>query len=210
MVVELGDDDVGEKTRACPPAGDRMVRRRGLHHRLAKAAGERLAHVTHHLEAAWHVVEGLGHVGADPPQSTAAVRTAAGGGMDNLLARQVFGQRPSCRLDGLFDCRPEHLGDSGDSCDPLRMVLIQRLNRQLELLNGAIDSLRGATKLSALEPGKLESKLLDLGTRRNRIPRQFADDALERINVIRQSGRIDRHATALAGPSAASPRQPRA
>ena len=28
-----------------------------LYNGLAKAAGEGLAHVTHHLEAAWHVVE---------------------------------------------------------------------------------------------------------------------------------------------------------
>ena len=205
MVVELGDDDVGEKPRACPTTGDRMVRRRRLHHGLAKAAGEGLTNVTDDLEAAWHVVEGLGHVGADPAQSAAAVRTAAGAGMDNLLARQMFGQRSSRRLGGLFACCLDRCGHSRNGRDPLRMVLIERLDRQLELLDGALDLLRRAAKLGALEPGKLEPKLLDLGPRRNRIPRQFADDALERINVIGQSGRIDRHATALAVLTAASP-----
>ena len=62
----------------------------------------------------------------------------------------MFGQWPACRLGTLFACRLEHLGPSGDSRDPLRMVLIKRLNRQFELLDGAIDSLGGATKLRAL------------------------------------------------------------
>src|ERR1700747_39447 len=104
MVVELGDDNVGEKTWTRTPASDRMVRRRRLHHGLAKPAGEGLTNVPHHFEAAWPGIEALGHVGADPAQSTTAVRTIAGAGMDNLLARQVFGQRPACWLGGLVAC----------------------------------------------------------------------------------------------------------
>ena len=57
MVVELGDDDVGEKTWARPATSDRMVGRRRLHHSLAKPAGEGLTHVPHHLEATWTVLK---------------------------------------------------------------------------------------------------------------------------------------------------------
>src|SRR6185437_1177432 len=77
------------------------------------------------------------------------------------------------------------------------MVLIKRLNRQLELRDGAVDPLRRAAKLRAPKPGKLEAELLDLGTRRDSIPRQLANDAFERIDIIRQNGRIDRHESAL-------------
>jgi len=162
-----------------------------------KPAGEGLTHVPHHLEAAWHVVEALGHVGADPAQNAAAVRAAADAGINNLLARQVVGERPSCGLGGLFAGCPEHLGNSREGSNPLCMILIERLNRQFELLDGALDLLRRAAKLRPLEPGKLEPKLLDLGTRRNRILHQLADNALERIDVIRQRGRIDRHEAAF-------------
>lgn len=66
------------------------------------------------------------------------------------------------------------------------------------------DLLRRAAKLGPLEPVKLEAKLLDLGTRRNRVPRQLTDDALERINVIRQSGRIDLRTKGFSRVTAAS------
>ena len=55
--------------------------------------------------------------------------------MDNLLARQMVGQRPPCWFGGLFACCPEQLDNNGDSRDPLRMVLIKRLNGQFELLD---------------------------------------------------------------------------
>jgi hypothetical protein len=134
VVIELGDDDVGKKRRASPTTGDRMVRRWRLHHGLAKPAGEGLTHVTDNLEAAWHVVESLGHVGADPAQCAATVRTAAGAGMDDLLPRQMFGQRSSRRLGGWFACCLDQLGQGRVGRDSLRMVLIKRLNRQFELL----------------------------------------------------------------------------
>jgi len=145
------------------------------------------------LEAPWHIIEGLGHVGADPAQSTAAVRTAARGWVDYLLAGQMIRQRTPRRLGVLLAGGVDYLNNSRDGCDPLGVILLKRLDREFELLDGSIDLLRRLAELGALKAGKLEAQLLDLGPRRNRILRHLADDALERINVIGQSGRIDRH-----------------
>ena len=42
--------------------------------------------MTDDFEATRHIVEGLGHIGADPAQSAAAARTAARGRVNNLFA----------------------------------------------------------------------------------------------------------------------------
>ena len=44
------------------------------------------------LEAARHIVEGLGHLLADPAQRTAAMRAGAGGRVTNFFAREMLGQ----------------------------------------------------------------------------------------------------------------------
>jgi len=61
--------------------------RGGLHHGLAGPAGEGLAHVAHHLEAAWPVIEALLHVLAYPAQATAAGWAGVRAGMSDGLAR---------------------------------------------------------------------------------------------------------------------------
>jgi hypothetical protein len=47
----------------------------------------------------------------------------------------------------------------------------------------------GIRQRKTLAAGKLESKLLDLGARCYCVPRHLADDALERIAIIRQQNR---------------------
>jgi len=93
----------------------------------------------------------------------------------------------------------DHFGDRRDRRDALSVVFFQCLDGQFELCSRALNLLRRLTELGAPEASKLESKLLDLGARRYSVPRHLADDALERINIIRQGGgRIDRHARSVA------------
>jgi hypothetical protein len=156
------------------------------------------------LEAAWNVIEGFGHIGADLAQDAAASRTGACSRMDNLLALQMFCWRAPYWLGVLLGSSRDHLGDRRDRRDALSVVFFQCLDGQFELRNRALNPLRGLTELGAPEASKLESKLLDLGARRYRVPRHLADDALERTDIIRQGGRIDRHSCLMA----AMPRQP--
>ncbi len=128
MIVELGDHDVGKECRSGPAAGNGVVRCRGLDHRLAIPAGEGLADVPHDLEAARHIVEGLGDVGADPAQSTAALRAGTCHRVDDLLARQMVRQRPACRLD-LLDLGLDHRCHGRDRGHSLGVVRLQRFDR---------------------------------------------------------------------------------
>jgi hypothetical protein len=91
VIVVFGHDDVGQQPGAGATTGNRVIGRRCGNDRVASAAGQLLAQVPHDLEAARHVIEGLGHILADPPQRVAAARTAGGGAMHDLLARQVIG-----------------------------------------------------------------------------------------------------------------------
>ena len=80
MIVELRHDDMREKPCPGTAARNRVIRCRRRNHRVAGAAGQLLADMPDHLEAAGHIVEGLGHLLADLAQRAAAVRTGAGGG----------------------------------------------------------------------------------------------------------------------------------
>jgi hypothetical protein len=77
--------------------------------------------------------------------------------VQDLFARQVFGQRPPSRLVALLKGRLDDLRDGWHSGNALSIVLLERLDCELELLNRTLDLLRGLTKLSALEAGKLEA-----------------------------------------------------
>jgi len=91
VVVVLRYGDVREQAGAGAPAGDHMIGRRRCHHRVAGPARQLLAHMPDHLEAAGHVIEGLGHLFADPAQGAAAMRAGAGGRVPHLFARQMLG-----------------------------------------------------------------------------------------------------------------------
>jgi hypothetical protein len=194
VVVVLRDDDVRQQPGAGAATGDRVVGRRGRDHRLAGPAGELLAHVPDHLEAARHIVEGLGRLLADPAQSGAAIGAGAGGGMQHLFARQMLGQQPARRLlflDRFLDDR-RHLGRG--SRQALGLVALQALDRQLELLDLARQLLRGPPELGAPVARQLELQLGDLGPRRHRIARHLGDDPLQRGDVVGQGFGRDRHA----------------
>ncbi len=77
MIVVLRYDDMGEQPRPGAAAGDRVIGRRRCDHGVAGAARQLLADMPDHLEAAGHVVEGLGHILADLAQRAAAGRTGA-------------------------------------------------------------------------------------------------------------------------------------
>jgi hypothetical protein len=96
------------RTRADASAGDRVVGHRGRHHCVAGPAGQLLADVPDHLEAARHVIEGLGHVLTNPAQGAATMRAGAGGRVQHLFPGQMLGQWPArwlLRLGRRLDLR---------------------------------------------------------------------------------------------------------
>ena len=146
------------------------------------------------FEPARHVIEGLGHLVADLAQRAAATGTGARCGMPQILSGQVFRQRAPRRLLRLgrgLDCR----GDRR-RCrrEPLRLVGLQRLERQLELLGLARQLLRGTAELGPPITRQLEFQPGDLGLRGQRILRHRGDDALQRSEVVGQIVGRDRHA----------------
>src|SRR6202453_4229335 len=128
-----------------------MVRCWCLNHCLASPTREGLANMTDDLEATRHIVEGLGHIGADPAQSAAASRTAARCRVNNLLAGQMVRQRTPRRFSA---CCVDGTDNSRDGLHPLGVIFLTRLNRELELLDGLVDLLRRLAKLGTLEAGK--------------------------------------------------------
>jgi hypothetical protein len=113
--------------------------------------------------------------------------------VDHLLARQVLRQRPPSRL-----CRGalNRFGHHWCSREALGLVALQRLNRQLQLIDAPAQPLGRDPELRALETGQLEAQLLDQSAGVNRILRHAGDDALQRVNVIGQGGGIDTTQTA--------------
>ena len=88
------------RQQPCPgaAAGNRVIGRRGRDDRIAGPARQLLANVPNHLEPARHVIEGLGHILADPPQGAATRGAGVVGWMKHLFTRQMVGQRPAGRL----------------------------------------------------------------------------------------------------------------
>ena len=178
VVVVLRDDDVSEQSRSGPPARDCVVWRRRRDHRVAGPAGQLFANVADHLETARHVIEGLGHLVADLAQRAAAAGTGAGRGVPQILSGQVLRQwapRRLLRLGRGLDCRA---GRRRCRRELFRLVSLQGLERQLELLGLARQLLRGTAKLDPPIPCQLEFQPSDLGLGGQRILRHSGDDAL--------------------------------
>jgi hypothetical protein len=146
-----------------------------------------------HLEPARHVIEGLGDVLADPPQRAAARGAGARGGMQHLLARQVVRQRPTGRLLRLGRALDRSAHDRQGTGNPLGLVLFQGLDRQLELLGFARQFLRGAAVFGSLISRQLEFQPGNLDLRGQRILRHCGDEPLQRLRVVWQLIRGDRH-----------------
>ena len=106
------------------------------------------------------------------------------------MLRQRAASRLLCFGRGLDGC-----GDRR-RCrrQPLRLVALQRLERQLELLGLARQLLRGSAELGPSISRQLEFQPGDLGLRRQRILRHRGDDALQRGEVVGQIVGCDRHA----------------
>ena len=120
--------------------------------------------------------------------------------MPYILSGQMLRQRAASRLlcfgrglDGCSDsrrCRRE----------PLRLVGLQRLQRQFELLDLARQLFRGTAKLGPPVTRQLELQPRDLGLSGRRIQRHRGDDALQRSEVVGQIVGRDRHARSGSDP----------
>ena len=140
-----------------------------------------------HLEAARYVIQGLGHVLADPAQGTATMRAGAGRWVQYFFTRKMVGQWPARRLlrleRGLDRRRHDRRGD----CQALGLIGLQGLDRQLELLDLARQLLRGASELGPAVTRQLELQFGDLGPRRYCVARHIGNDLLQRSDVIGQA-----------------------
>ena len=114
--------------------------------------------------------------------------------MPQILAGQMLRQRAPRRLlrfgRGLDDRGHGRRGRR----EPLRLVALQRLERQLELLRLVRQLLRRTAKLGAPISRQLEFQPGDLGLRGQRILCHRGDDALQRSEVVGQIVDCDRHA----------------
>ena len=104
--------------------------------------------------------------------------------MDHVFARQMLRQRAPCRLlcfhRALYNGRDYRRGDG----EPLRLVSLQRLDRQLELVGFALQLLRRAAELSPPVTRQLEAQLGNLGLGGDRVLRHRGDDPLQRLRLI--------------------------
>src|SRR3974377_2016032 len=110
----------------------------------------------------------------------------------------MLGQRAPRWLGAALCGGLNRLGNCPGGGQGLGGVLLPRFDCELKLLDRALILLGRAAKLSAFEPSKLEAKLRDLGTGNSCIARHLANHAPERIDIIRQCCRINRHTTYLA------------
>ncbi len=214
VITELGDDDVGEEARVDHAARNGKLRHRRLHHRLALPAGARRTYVTDHLEARRHVGQHLGDRLADVAQLRPAAGLAHARRPVNDIATWELGRQ----LATLLPLRRGGFGDrfilcGGRRCggDRLGLRSLGLLQRQLQLLDGALDALGARRELLALEPCDLGFQLLDRKLRNDEAilgssqfsllgsePRCRLDQPpLQLGNIIGQLIRCERHAHAM-------------
>ena len=194
VIVVFRHDDMGKQPCSGAAAGDRVVGRRRRHYGVANPARQLLANVPDDFEAARHVIESLADLIGDFAQRAAAARTSARCGMAPIFSRQMFRQGAPRRLlrfgrglDGCSDLRRCRY-------QPLRLVGLQRLQRQLELLSLARQLLRGLSELGPSISRQLEFQAGDLSLRGQRILHHRGNDPLQRGEVVGQSVGGDRHA----------------
>jgi hypothetical protein len=114
--------------------------------------------------------------------------------MAQILSWQVLRQcaaRRLLRFGRGFDSRG-HCRRGG--CQPLRLVGLHCLERQLELLGLARQLLRGTAKLGPPVTRQLEFQPGDLGLGSERVLRHRGNEALQGSEVIGQIVGRDRHA----------------
>ena len=145
---------------------DGQVRRRGLEHALAHAAGVAGPDVADHLEPGRHLLQHLGHVLAEAgelvPAAAAAhhLRLVRDG-----LARQVVRQRPA---HGYLAWPGRSRGRCWirDGGLALGLVLLQVLQPQLKLRDVGVPALGRLAVVLAAQHRQLCPQVFDLGHRR--------------------------------------------
>ena len=208
MIVELGDEDVGQKARTRHAARDGPTGRRHLHHAFAAAAGFLGAGNLDDLQLRRDQIQHLADILTHHPQVAAAIGAAAAGVELLPLARHAV-RDPGATAGWA-------IGDfAGDSRFQRALVLVviherrlalsrgdqQILQRQFQLLDLAFDLFRGLAKDMLLQLGDAQPQGLDqriMGAQRGRDLRvlrlQGGDQRLQKRRIIRKSlGRI-RHA----------------
>jgi len=135
VIVVFRHDDMGEQPRPGAAAGNRVVWRRRRDHCIAGPARQFLANVPDHLEAARHVIERLADLVGDLAQRPAATGTGARCGVPQVLSRQVLRQRAPRRLVRFGRGLDSRGHFRRGRRQPLRLVGLQCLQRQLELLS---------------------------------------------------------------------------
>jgi hypothetical protein len=180
---------MGQEPRPGATAGDCVIGRRGGDDRVAGTARQLLANVPHHFEPSRQVIEGLADILADAAQCAAAARAGAAGRMHHLFARQMLGQRTTGRLLRFGHILGDRRGLGRGGRQPLGLVALQGLDRQLELLGLAFQLLRGAAELGPPIARQLELQPGDLSPRRHRLARHLGDDPLQRGDVVGQGFR---------------------
>src|SRR6266478_9707296 len=101
---------MSEERRTCQSAGDRTAGCTRLHDLLARPTGELRAHVPDDLVAPRHVLDHLADILTEATQGPAASRARAGGGVNDILARQVCRQSTAHRFyRSLLRRRPQRL-----------------------------------------------------------------------------------------------------
>ena len=169
---------MGEQPRPGQPALDRPRRRRHLRDAVALHAGQLRAHVPDHPEAPRGIVDDFRDVLADRAHVGAALWAAAGRFVHDALARQVLGQRTRSRR-ALGQDRDARAGRDRD----LGLELVQG---ELQLLDLALEPLRGAAELHAPQLGDEELQRLDLARPRIQKRPVLEHHALERFDVFGQ------------------------
>jgi len=145
---------VGEQPGAGEPARDRARRRFQLHDALACRTGELRTHVLNNPKARRHVVQNFGDVLADLAHRCAAVGAGTCRHVFDARARQMLRQRPAHRrLRGRLRNGGKRYGSGRD---------LQLFEPEFQLLDLAIEPLRAAPELQALQLRDDELEVLDL------------------------------------------------
>ena len=167
VVAVLGDHHVRDQARPRPAAFDRQRRHRRLHNGLAGAAAQLRAEMADHLEAGGDVFEHLALVLADPAEGrTAAARAAAGRFVGDGLTWQVIRQWLADRLAAWAWLGRGTGGGLGGGIIGAGIldgdIFFEFADQQFELLDIAIELLRGAAEPRTPQRGELHLQLFDV------------------------------------------------
>ena len=162
VIAELRDQHMSQKAGSACARGMGKRWHRHLRHRLAFAAGAGGADMADHFEAAGNVFEDFGDVLAHFAHETAANRTGAGRFVNNIAARQRFGQlAPLLLRRCLFLRRLGGLRCRRGSGRRFRLGLrrLDLFELEFELLQFAPHALRGGAEGHALQARNLSFQL---------------------------------------------------